>query len=180
VTTRTALLRREGTARDGRAYLIRPGTPEDAEAMVALRDEIAAEGELIAAAPGETSVIEERLTIARLLSEGGLALTLEVEGEVAGQCMVRRGDDFASDRAEIAIAVRNSARGIGLGRALMETAIDWARAVRVARLVLGVFPSNARAIGLYRALGFTEDRVERPPASSVRRGRDLLFMSLQL
>jgi ribosomal protein S18 acetylase RimI-like enzyme len=178
MSTRAALLRREGVARDGRRYLIRPSGDSDAAALLSVRHSVAAEGDLIAAAPGEGSALEEQLTLAGLLSQGGLSLTLEVEGRVAGHLMARRVDAGAGEEAEIAIAVQNSARGVGLGRTLMETAIDWARAVRVTRLVLGVFPTNIRAITLYRSLGFRDGPLRPGPATSG--GRKLLLMSLSL
>lgn len=178
MSTRAALLRREGVARDGRRYLIRPSGEADAAALVSVRDAVAAEGDLIAGAPGDGSALEEQLALAGLLSQGGLSLTLEVEGAVAGHLMARRLDAGAASRAEIAILVQNSARGVGLGRALMETAIDWARAVRVARLVLGVFPTNTRAISLYRSLGFRDDALQ--GAAAAAGGRELLLMSLSL
>jgi ribosomal protein S18 acetylase RimI-like enzyme len=149
--------------------------------LVELRDSIAAEGELIAAAPGDRSVVEEELALAAILSQGGLSLTLEVDGEVAGHLLVRRlYGRLDTDTAEIAIAVHNSARGAGLGRALMETAIDWARAVRLSKLSLGVFPSNSRAIRLYRSLGFVDETLVPQPVALPIGTRELLLMGLTL
>ena len=180
MTSRPALLRRTGMARDGRLFLIRPSAGDDAQALVAVRDAVAAEGELIAGAPGGRSALEEGLALAGLLSQGGLSLTLEVEGAVAGHLMVRRlHQRLGDDEGEVAIAVHNSARGVGLGRMLMDTAIDWARVVRIRRLRLGVFPSNERAIRLYRSVGFVEEpgpsRLDLPEGP-----RELLLMTLSL
>ena len=179
--SRAALLRREGSLPDGRAYLIRPTAEADAQALVALRDSIADEGGLIAATPGDHSVLEETLAIAVLLSQGGLSLSLEVEGSLAGQVMVRRlHQRLEDDEGEVAIAVHNSARGVGLGRLLLETAIEWARAVRLARLRLGVFPENQPALRLYRALGFLEDQTLQGRVRLRDGARDLLLMTLTL
>jgi acetyltransferase len=181
VTARAALLRRSGNTRDGRRFLIRPTSSEDAPALVALRDAIAAEGDLIAATPGDRTVLEEQLALAGTISQGGLSLTLEVEDAVAGHIVARRlYQSLDEDIAEIAIAVSNTARGVGLGRALMEVAIDWGRAVRLSKLSLGVLPANTRAITLYRSLGFVDDpphpqRVVLPVGV-----RDLLLMRLVL
>jgi len=96
-----------------------------------------------AGAPGGRSALEEGLALAGLLSQGGLSLTLEVEGAVAGHLMVRRlHQRLGDDEGEIAIAVHNSARGVGLGRMLMDTAIDWARVVRIRRLPVGRIPEQ--------------------------------------
>ncbi len=181
MSVRAALLRRSGTTVDGRSYLIRPTAAEDAAALVALRDSIAEEGDLIAALPGDTSVVQEGLALAGVLSQGGLSLTLDVDGTVAGHLMLRRlHGRLNTDEGEIAIAVHNASRGVGLGRALMETAIEWARAVRIARLRLGVFPSNLRAIRLYRALGFADERLLPNQVVLPDGKRDLLLMALTL
>ena len=181
MSARLALLRRTGTARDGREFLIRPSSADDAEALVRLRDDIAAEGDLIAAVPGERTAMEEALLLSTLLSEGGLALTLVVAGAVSGQLLVsRRAERFHSHIGELAIIVSKSCRGAGLGRALMETAIDWAQAVGLEKLSLAVFSDNHRAIALYRAIGFVEEGLQQKQILLPAGPRDLLLMGLQL
>ena len=181
MAARLALLRREGTTRDGREFLIRPAASADAPALVSLRDAVAAEGDLIAAAPGERSVIEEELSLSTLVRFGGLPLTLVVDGEVAGQLLVsRRAERFHSHIGEVAIIVSNHCRGQGLGRRLLETAIDWARAVGLSKLSLSVFTSNERAIGLYRSLGFEDEGVRRRQVLLADGPRDVLLMALHL
>jgi ribosomal protein S18 acetylase RimI-like enzyme len=59
--------------------------------------------------------------------------------------------------AQLGVAVRKDARGLGLGTALMKAGIGWARSVGVRKLTLGVFASNDRAVRLYRGLGFVEE-----------------------
>jgi len=146
-----------------------------------MRNEVAAEGDYIAAVPEQRSALEEQLSLSSLLSEGGLSLTLEVDGRVAGHLTARRlSGRHETHVGEIAIAVHNSARGVGLGRALMETAIDWARAVRMSKLALGVFPSNQRAINLYRSLGFVDEGTLPRKVATPGGDRDLMLMGLQL
>lgn len=176
------LLRREGVSRSGRGWLIRPTrADEDAAELVAIRDEIAAEGELVAAVPGERTVLEESLALANLAAGGGLAVTLEVEGRIAGHLMVeRRRGRYEQHRGELSISIRAGYRGDGLGRALMETALDWARAVGLRKLSLGVFPGNAGALALYRSVGFVEEGVLRGHLHLPEGDRDLVVMGLQL
>lgn len=178
---RLALLRREGTTRDGRSYLIRPAARDDAPALVALRDAVAAERNLIAATPGERSVVEEELSLSTMLGEGGLPLTLLVDGAVAGQLLVsRRSERFHSHIGEVAIIVSNHCRGQGLGRQMLETAIDWARAVGITKLSLSVFTGNERAVALYRAVGFEDEGVRRRQVLLPDGPRDVLLMALHL
>ena len=58
---------------------------------------------------------------------------------------------------DLGMTVARDWRGRGVGSALMEAAIAWARAEGLHKLSLGVFPHNAAAIALYRKYGFVEE-----------------------
>lgn len=64
---------------------------------------------------------------------------------------------MAADEAEIlTIAVSRSARGLGLGRRLMEAIMRDLYADRIINLFLEVDETNRAALALYRSLGFAE------------------------
>jgi RimJ/RimL family protein N-acetyltransferase len=182
MSTGSPLLRREGTTEAGGRWLIRPTRADhDAAALVAVRDAVAAEGELIAGAPGERSALEETLTLGNLIASGGLALTLMLDDQVVGNLMVeRQRGRYQAHRGEVSVALAQAARGLGLGRALLDTAVDWARAVGISKLTLCVFPSNQRAISLYRAVGFAEEGVLRGHLRLDGGDRDIVLMALFL
>ncbi len=99
----------------------------------------------------------------------------------------RRGRGFQerpqvknSHIAELGIAIKKGARGQGLGRAMLEDGIGWARTTGIHKLFLGVFETNDRAIALYRSLGFQEEA--RLKGQVVLRGKpaDLVLMALWL
>ena len=182
MTESRPLLRREGVSRSGRPWLIRPTrVDEDSAELVRIRDEVAGEGGLMAAIPGERSAFEESLALANLLGSGGLAITLEVEGHLAGHLMVeRRRGSYEQHRGDLSIAIRDGYRGEGLGRALITTAIEWARAVGLRKLTLGVFPSNTRAVALYRSMGFVEEGVLRSHLHVAGADQDHAVMGLLL
>ena len=53
-------------------------------------------------------------------------------------------------------------RGVGLGRAMLASALDWARAnPGVRRVELGVLATNPGAMALYRSLGFVQEGLHR-------------------
>lgn len=57
--------------------------------------------------------------------------------------------------ADLSIYVAREARGRGVGRALLAALEDRASSLGYHKLVLGVFPGNAAAIGLYGRSGYT-------------------------
>jgi ribosomal protein S18 acetylase RimI-like enzyme len=56
--------------------------------------------------------------------------------------------------AQTSLEVHPDAQRRGVGRAIMEGLLEWARSVGVNRVQLNVFADNHRAIGLYESLGF--------------------------
>ena len=175
------VLHREGVTANGRQYVIRPSQEGDAPGLAALMDAVAAEGELIAAVPGEPDTIEQSTRLVSIVLEGGLTLTLEVDGAPAGHVMVqRRAGRHYAHVGEIAILVGNAQRGLGLGRILMDMAISWGRAVGLAKISLRVFPDNAPAIALYRSLGFEEEGLALGEVRMPGGDRDVLLMGLAL
>jgi ribosomal protein S18 acetylase RimI-like enzyme len=181
MTLRAALLRRTFTLKSGRALLVRPARESDAPALVALRDSVAAEGEFILATPGDRSVLEEELSLAAVLSEGSLSIVGEVDGELAGHLLVqRRSEAHVSHIGDLAIIVENKHRDLGLGRSLLTVAIEWARAVGLVKLSLGVLTTNERAIALYHSIGFVDEGVRRAHIRMDEGARDLLLMGLRL
>src|SRR4051812_19605119 len=95
---------------------------------------------------------------AHILAPGGQILIAEsaVNGarEVLGTCALIAQPDGVYYLAKMAVA--ESARGRGVGRALGEAAIDAARRLGGRRLELLSNRVLAPAINLYRALGFVE------------------------
>jgi ribosomal protein S18 acetylase RimI-like enzyme len=181
MTPARPVLRREGVTPDGRPYLVRPSRDDDAAGLAELIDAVAGEGELIAAVPGEPDTIEQSARLVSVVLEGGLTLTLEIDGVPAGHVMVlRRAGAHYAHVGEIAILVSNAYRGVGLGRLLMEMAIEWGRAVGLAKLTLRVFPDNTRAISLYRSLRFRDEGLVTGEVRMPSGDRDMLLMGLTL
>ena len=57
----------------------------------------------------------------------------------------------------------------GVGRALLEQAVEWARDAGIRKLELHVFPWNEPAIALYESFGFVREGFRR---AHYRRGAD--------
>lgn len=89
--------------------------------------------------------------------DAALALAL-LDGEVAAGCLWRRGaTDVFRHRAEVQkVMAHPRARGLGLGRRVLEAVIDHARTSGIEVLILGVRGNNHGARELYERLGFRE------------------------
>jgi [ribosomal protein S18]-alanine N-acetyltransferase len=83
----------------------------------------------------------------------------------------------AADEAEIlTLAVRPESRGKGLGRALLQAAINKAHTLGVATLFLEVGADNPHALALYAGLGFVKVGARK----AYYDGRDALVLRLPL
>lgn len=74
----------------------------------------------------------------------------------------------------ISMWVAPFARGRGVGDALIQAVVDWARTQHARRVILGVVASNTRAVTLYRRNGFalTQDPAATTPCECTM-ARDL-------
>jgi RimJ/RimL family protein N-acetyltransferase len=82
----------------------------------------------------------------------------EAPNGVVGRLSIARDrGPYSSHVAELGLMVAANARRQGIGTALMEEAVKWARGSGITKLELTVFPHNEPAIALYRKLGFREE-----------------------
>lgn len=169
--------------KDGREALVRSVLPGDGAAMVRHYFAIHRAGEgvvrSLAQVKHEPQAVEreiERWTTGSHSGPWGYWACALVAGELAGEARISR-EPFHRivSNARLSIAVSPGFQELGLGRALMEALLDWARATArpdvqrraadpgqppvpaVRRVTLDVFADNARARGLYASLGFVEE-----------------------
>ncbi len=142
---------------------IEPARPLDALPTLALHRAVLEEGAFFVSAPFELfSTLELREHHIRSLSQADNALFLvaRVPGVRVAGFLTLAGGTLQRSRhvARIEVMVDQAYRGQGVGRALLEHAIDWARDNPVlTKLTLAVFADNERAVALYRKLGFVEE-----------------------
>ena len=165
---------------------IRPARPEDAAQIITYARRVFAEPgvSLITLAEEFNPTTESE---ARMISEmnratNSLCLVAEDDGRIVGQLMLQGGKRRnVRHAATLGITVGREHRGQGVGRRLMEYAIDWARAGGVVtRIELNVFVRNSNAIRLYESCGFVVEGLRR--RSNHRDGEymDDLVMALLL
>ncbi|MGH2429539.1 MAG: GNAT family N-acetyltransferase [Candidatus Limnocylindria bacterium] len=167
------------TATDGRRWLLRPARPTDGRALARLFGAVRAEGRWLITTPGAGSEPSEAFWIAELIrGEEHLALVAESAGEVVGNVLVSVDRNQTTGHiGTLSICVAREWRDIGIGKALVAGAQDWAREHGLRKLALGVFPDNARAIAVYEQAGFEREGVRRQQYRSGDNYRDELLMA---
>jgi len=143
------------------SYRVRPAEPGDAEQLVALARAVTAEpGRHLLSAGGWRTPGDERryLRGVRRSNDAAVLVAESDTGDVVGRLSLARDPHPASRHvADLGLMVAASHRRRGIGRALLEAAVDWARAHGIQKLELHVFPHNAPAIALYEAFGFRRE-----------------------
>ncbi|HUJ54994.1 MAG TPA: GNAT family protein [Gaiellaceae bacterium] len=143
-------------------YRLRSAEPGDAEQLARLAEEVSAEPEgwLISVAGEWRSAGDERryLKALRRYPHAAVFVAERDDGTILGRLSVGRDPHPASAHvADLGLMVAIDARRQGIGTALLQAAVDWAREVGVRKLELHVFPWNTAAIALYDRFGFERE-----------------------
>jgi RimJ/RimL family protein N-acetyltransferase len=160
----------------GEAFVVRRARPGDAGALVALAEAVASEPEgwLISDGSWRTAGEERRFLRALRRYSDAAVFVAEADGQagIVGRLSLGRDPHPASRHvADLGLMVAADYRRRGVGRALLEQAVDWARDTGVRKLELHVFPHNEGALALYEGFGFRREGYRR---SQYRRGREYL------
>jgi RimJ/RimL family protein N-acetyltransferase len=139
---------------------IRRAEPSDASALCRLAEEVGHEpGGWLLTTEMWRPVAEERryLRAARRHADAAV-FVVEDEGGIVARLSVARDPHPASRHvADLGLMVAGSHRRRGIGRALLEQAVEWARRAGIRKLELHVFPWNEPAIALYESFGFVRE-----------------------
>jgi putative acetyltransferase len=142
-------------------FVVRAADPADAQGMTQLGDEVAAEPEgWLATQDGWRSVGDERryLRAIRRYPHAAVFVAEAEDGRIIGRLSVARDQHPASRHvADLGLMVAKSHRRQGIGRALLQAAVDWAQRSDVRKLELHVFTYNDAAIKLYESFGFERE-----------------------
>ena len=139
---------------------VRRAVPKDAAALVALAEAVGREdGRWILASEGWRPAGDERRFLRGVQSHPDAAVFVaEDDGLVVARLSLARDPHPASRHvADLGLMVEAGHRRQGVGTALLEEAVAWARTVGVRKLELHVFPWNEPALRLYKSFGFERE-----------------------
>jgi putative acetyltransferase len=151
--------------------VVRRASPADASALADLGREVSSEeqGWLVTDGDWRPAGDERRYLRAIRRSQDAAVFVAECGGEIVGRLSLARDTHPASTHvADLGLMVAASHRRRGIGRTLLDQAVEWAREVGVEKLELHVFPHNEPAIRLYEQFGFEREGLRR--AQYRRRG----------
>jgi len=133
--------------------VVRPAEPGDVDELLDLYEAVAAERVHIG---GEAPIDRPRRRAAWLEtldpSTPGGSFVAQAGEAIAGQLGLR-----GTGRLDLGMYVVAEWRGKGVGTALMETALAYAREQDAFKISLEVWPHNAAAIALYEKFGFERE-----------------------
>ena len=134
------------------SFSLRPAEPGDFDAYMDAFESVAAEGRWL----GAESPIDRaarRAGFDRAVAGDGAVLYLADSADGGGIV----GSVYASVAGgivDLGMFVVDGRRGGGIGSALLEAVIDWARHQEAHKISLAAWPANHQAIGLYARFGF--------------------------
>jgi len=146
--------------------LVETATDRDAQEVVDLYRRVLAEGKWFITRVDEFTgdVASQTKTIRQWNgSTNSRFLVARIDGAVVGAMSITGGNkDRTKHVGFIEIYVDRGARGLGVGRSLMEAGGHWAETNPILRkLALHVFEDNRRAVDMYQRCGFrVEGRLE--------------------
>lgn len=165
--------------------LIRLACPGDASALVELQQALDRETEFMLLEPGEREPDPEPLEKRLADCTGGRDpsyLVVALAGSVAVGYVDVSVLPYARARRTgyVVAGVRARHGGRGLGRTLMQSAVQEARSRGMGRLELTVMEHNRRALGLYLGCGFQIEGLRRAALDVHGRRIDEYYMGLLL
>jgi putative acetyltransferase len=141
-------------------FRIREAAPSDAAALVELARDVGSEPEgwLISTREWRGAGEERRYLRSLRRSRDAAVFVAEVPEGIVGRLSVGRDPHPASSHvADLGLMVAMGHRRLGIGRALLARAVEWARGAGVSKLELHVFPHNLPALRLYESFGFRRE-----------------------
>ena len=148
---------RQFKANDGRDVILRAPRWSDLDDLLVFINSLIEEGAEIAWAEIMTREKEAEWLgrhLAAIESDRKVALVAEVSGSVVGQVEVTPRTGYSRHVGEIAIALSEGYRDVGIGTEMMREAENQAKHLGLEILTLWLYATNNRARHVYQKVGF--------------------------
>ena len=157
--------------------LLRPAVARDLESFLRCLDVVARERRYLAMVEGPSRE-EADAFLADARARGMVQLLAVAGDEVVGWCdVIRKPYPGFEHSGTLGMGLLPAYRGRGLGARLLDAALEAVAPLRITRVELEVFSSNARAIALYERRGFAREGVKRGGRALDGRTEDILCMA---
>jgi len=148
--------------KDGRTFIIRRPADTDAAAIISYSKALFASTDQLLTVLEEyiITVEQEKIWINYHNKQANaLVLVAEMDNQIIGLLFFAPGPKKKITHiGEFGVSVHPGYQGQGIGRLLIETLLQWAKAnPAIEKVYLNVFHTNQAAIQLYQALGFIEE-----------------------
>lgn len=149
------------TLKNGKTALLRNGEAADGDAVFIVFNQIHAETDFLLTYPDENSFDAEREAAflqEKTDSQNEIEILAIVDDKIVGTAGISAIGTKVKirHRAEFGISILRQYWGLGLGKALTKACIQCAKDAGYVQLELNVVAENAKAISLYKRLGFEE------------------------
>jgi RimJ/RimL family protein N-acetyltransferase len=154
--------RKTHLTKDKRSFVVRNPREEDAANIINYSKILFASTDQVLTTLEEyTITVENEKIWINTLNENSNSnvLVAEIGGQIAGLLFfIPNSKRKNAHTGEFGVSVHPDFQGIGIGRVLVETLIDWAkRNATIEKVYLNVFATNTDAIRLYQNLGFVQE-----------------------
>jgi RimJ/RimL family protein N-acetyltransferase len=162
-------------------FVVRPARSKDARSFFQMWQGVVAEGRFVRPDETRRPVRFYRRAFRHSWSHDRADLVAIADERVVGHLTVAREEGAVCRHvASLGIAVGAEWRGRGVGSALMQEAIRWARQMGIEKLALSVYPDNTAAREMYGRFGFVEEGCLTGHSKKAIGYRDEILMGLWL
>lgn len=153
---------KENITKDGQKFTIRRPTEDDAQHIIDYSKLLFTSTDQVLTTLEEyTITVQQERTWINNFNEdpNSIILIAEIHHQITGLLFFVGGSKKKNAHTgELGVSVSPEFQGLGIGRQLMVSLIEWAENnPAIEKIFLNVFATNDRAIRLYRNLGFTEE-----------------------
>jgi RimJ/RimL family protein N-acetyltransferase len=142
-------------------YTIVPTSEEHIDGFWAALDSVARERKYITFVEGPP-IQSLRNFVGNNIKQNAVQFVALVDGRVVGWCDISKSDRIVFQHTgTLGVGVIQEYRGNGIGKALIEAALDKARAIGLTRVELQVRDNNAHALEIYKKFGFQIEGVKK-------------------